>query len=77
MGEAFESGEGVINDVVAGRTAEAGDKAGTAGVMVRMAPVGAHTGARLPLAPVGWQVHDLFIGGSAGWCTTQKIDSQN
>ena len=57
MGKAFEGGQRVVNNVVPGRSAEAGDKAGTAGVMIRMAPVGVHTGAGLPLALVGWQSH--------------------
>ena len=60
VGEAFESGQGIIDNVMAGVTTEAGDETGAAGVMVRMAPVGAHTGGLLPLAPNGWQVHVLL-----------------
>jgi hypothetical protein len=57
MGQAFKSGQRIINDVVTGRSAESCDKASATGIMVRMAPVGAHTGGSLPLAAVGRQVH--------------------
>src|SRR5258708_7122894 len=57
MGEALESGECVVNNLVAWMPAKLRDKAGATGVMVRVAPVGAHTGGHLPLAPVVRQVH--------------------
>ena len=60
MGKAFEGGERVIDDVVAGWTAEASDETGAASVMVRMAPVGAHTGGGWPLALMEWQSHDCL-----------------
>jgi hypothetical protein len=43
--KALERGERVGNEVVTGGAAEARDKARSAGIMVRMAPVGAHTAA--------------------------------
>jgi hypothetical protein len=40
MGEAFQSRQSKLDNVVAGSPAQAGDEAGTAGVVVRVAPVG-------------------------------------
>src|SRR5216683_1553240 len=40
VGEAFQRGQSKLDNVVAGGTTEAGDEASTAGVVVRVAPVG-------------------------------------
>ena len=40
VGEALEGGQSMLDDLVAGGAAEAGDEAGAAGVVVRVAPVG-------------------------------------
>lgn len=40
MGEALEGGQSVLDYVIAGSAAEAGDEAGAAGVVVGVAPVG-------------------------------------
>jgi hypothetical protein len=40
MGEALEGGQSMLDNVVAGGAAEAGDEAGAAGIVVGVAPVG-------------------------------------
>jgi hypothetical protein len=70
VGEALESRQGKLNDVVTGGPTEAGDKTRTAGVMVGVAPVGVMTpgraGSRIlktALASTVPEVHTSVLNG--------------
>src|SRR5205823_13593153 len=47
MGKALQSGQSVLDDVVIGCPPETGHKAGTAGVVVRVSPIGVLAHSRL------------------------------
>jgi hypothetical protein len=68
MGKALESSQGKLNDVVIGRTTQAGHETRTAGVVVRMAPIGVAT----PTSSRMTRIHKSLLNGEAP-CVQRRI----
>ncbi len=73
MGEAFQGGQSKLDNVVAGSATEAGDEASTAGVVVRVAPVGVmalslrRAGSGMLMIALASTVRERHTSLSNGW----------
>jgi hypothetical protein len=73
VGEAFQCGQSKLDNVVAGSATEAGDEASTAGVVVRVAPVGMmklslrQTGSGILAGAMVSTVPEVHTSLSNGW----------